>query len=559
MAAAALKSSFPSSPADVGDAWASLLRMLPDYDPFAQAEGYWFDADAAGYAIGWIEHHLKLAKGKKGGKPFILEAWQKSIVANIFGWKHIDTGLRRFRECLMYVAKKNGKSAFVAALLLFVLSEDGEPGAEIYSAASSRDQAALIFAHATGMVRQSDYLSKRFKVYGAKGGSQMRSIVFDEEMSSYKCLSADANTADGANPHFVAVDELHRHKSPELSEVLESSTAERSQPLVMNTTTADYNRPSLCNSKLKYAKQVRENGGDKSKPGYDPAFLPVVYEASKDDDWTSPETWRKANPNIDVTVPEDFLRRQCLKAIETPSELNNFLRLHLNIVTDADEAFLDMDKWDACGDEIDADDLLGHECTGGLDLASTTDIAALVLEFKIEGKFYWLCFFWIPRENAIEREHRDQVPYTQWEREGHIKMTEGDVIDYDVIRADINALAGRYHITGLAVDRWNSTQLQTQLAGDGIDIVQFGQGYASMSAPTKDAEAIVISSKLRHGANPILRWMAGNLSIERDAAGNIKPSKKKAAQKIDGMVAGIMAHGIGMVTTTRELQGAFGL
>lgn len=532
--------------ASVPAAWRQLLCVLPGYDPFAQAKGFHFDAEAAQFAIEWIEQIIRHAKGTLAGEPFLLEQWEKSIVANTFGWKN-SAGWRRFREVFIYVPKKNGKTAFAAALLLLVMMTDGELGAEVYSAAASRDQAALIFAHAAGMVKMERELDKRLTVYGAKGGSQMRSIVYEAEMSVYKCLAADANTADGASPHLAIIDELHRHRTPELAEVLQKSTAARAQPLVIYTSTADYNRPSLCNSLLKRGRSVRDNPGDPSKPGYDPAFLPAIYEASSKDDWTDPAVWAKANPNLDVTVPKSFFARECKKAQETPSELNNFLRLHLNIVTDSVEAWLRMDRWDLCPVLPSLADLRGRRCWGGLDLSSTIDITALVLAFEPDesGIIPILPFFWIPQERMHERVKRDKVPYDVWVRDEFVEATPGDVIDYGYIRRRLKEIVADFNLVDVGYDPYNArefciNQLQEQ---DGINVVEFRQGYQSMNEPSKRFEALVMGKQLAHGGNPVMRWMASNTVARRDPAGNIKPDKEKSSEKIDGIVGSIMGIG----------------
>lgn len=518
--------------------------------------GLWFDVEAALRPVRFFRHVLKHVKGPLAGQPFELADWQKAVVGCLFGWKRAD-GTRRYREALIYVAKKNGKSAFVAGLVLYVMTQDGELGAELYSAAASRDQAAVIFSHAAGMVKLEPELSRRLTVYGAKGGSVMKSITYDDQMTAYRCLAADANTADGANVHLAAIDELHRHKSPELAEVLKLSTAARSQPLILYTTTADYDRESLCNTTLHRSRAVIENGGHPERAGYDPSFLPVIYECSKDDDWTSPKVWRKANPNLGISIPESFLARECQAARETISLQQNFRRLHLNIVTESAEAFFDMGPWDACCPtdlrlEIGDLRLAGRACFAGLDLSSTRDLTALELVFPPEedsqtGQWAVLSYFWMPEENIEKRQRDDEVPYRTWTDAGYIETTEGNVVDYDVIRRRIGELGKVYQIREIAIDRWNSTQLQTQLLGDGFEVVPFGQGFASMSAPTKEIEKLIVSGLLDHGGNPVLRWMAGNTVVESDAAANIKPSKKRSSEKIDGIVAAIMAIGRAIV------------
>lgn len=301
------------------------------------------------------------------------------------------------------------------------------------------------------------------------------------------------------------------------------------------TTTAGFDRHSICYEIWDYAVKVRDGIIQ------DESFLPVIFAADVEDDWKDPATWRKAHPGLGVSVQEDYFAAECAKAQAMPSYENTFRRLLLNQWTESDVRWLSMDAWDQCGDELP--DLTGRDCYAGLDLSTTTDITALVLAFPIDGTVHMLPFFWVPQEGIFKRAKRDRVPYDTWAKQNHIEATEGNVIDYDVIRARINALSEIYHIKEIAIDRWNATQLATQLAGDGFSIVAFGQGYASMSGPTKELEKLVLGEQLNHGKNPVLRWMASNVSVEQDAAGNIKASKAKSTERIDGIVASIMALG----------------
>lgn len=516
----------------------SLIGTLPGYDPLRTAGDCVFDAAAAGAAITFIHDCIKQPKGAKAGQPFVLQAWQQALVANVFGWKRPD-GTRRFREVFLYVPKKNGKTALIGAVMLYVLMKDGEFGAELYSAASSRDQAALLFSYCVGMIRQCKPMEQRLLIHGDSGaGGVQRVITYRDRMSVYKCLSADANTADGANVSFAAIDELHRHKDGELADVLQKSTAARSQPIVIYTTTADYARESVCNAKLAYAKAVRDNPGDPSKPGHDAAFLPVIYEASAADDWTDPAVWRLANPNLGVTFQEDFLARECQKAQETPSERNNFRRLHLNIVTEAEHQWLGVPEWDACGVDLDPEDLDGRECWGGLDLSTTTDLTALVLLFpEPDGGVTVLPRFWCPDETIVTRARKDRVPYDVWRDCDHLVATPGNVVDQEFIRAEVNRLKDRYRILGLGVDPWNAAKLMTDLQSDGVPLVKVAQGIGSLNGPSKTLERLVASRKLRHPKNPVLDWMAKNVVVKPDANENIKPLKGKSTGRIDGIAA----------------------
>lgn len=521
---------------------------IPGYDPWENTGGAQFDPDAAQLAIDFFHECLTHIEGAVAGAPFQLERWQIAIVGNLFGWKRSD-GFRRYREAFVYVPRKNGKTPLMAGIANYVLFCDGEAGAQCYCAAADREQATYLFRHMKGMVEAEPLLSEQCTIYKAT-----RSIVMSaDEETAMKVLSADGDTKHGGNSHLVIVDELHAQPNRDLVDTLQTSfaSANRKQPLLLFITTADFDRESICNEKHDYACKVR----DGIIP--DPAFLPVVYEALQSDDWTDPEVWAKANPNLGVSVSEDYLRRECLHAQESAAYLNTFLRLHLNVKTTNDTAFLNMLKWDQAGQvPIDPESLRGRECFVGMDLASTSDVAAAVLVFPDDAGVIVLPFFWIPEDNAKQREKRDRVPYVTWARQGFVEMTGDNSIDYDVIRSRINELGERYNIRKILIDRWNATQISSQLMGDGFDLELFGQGFASMTAPTKELERLVNSLKIHHGGNPVLRWMASNLTTEQDAAGNLKPSKAKSTEKIDGMVALIMGLA-GTMSNSAEAESSY--
>jgi phage terminase large subunit-like protein len=313
--------------------------------------------------------------------------------------------------------------------------------------------------------------------------------------------------------------------------------------MTVHITTSDYERVSICNEKYDYAKKVREQTLS------DPSFLPVIYEAKVTDDWTDPAVWQRANPNLGVSVKQEYLERECSRAKESPAYLNTFLRLHLNIRTNADVAAFDMRQWEACRGERGfhqlATDLEGHECFAGLDLASTEDLTALVLVFPDDGNAV-LPFFWCPKEGAVNRERRHRVPYTAWARDGFLNLTDGNATDFDHVERKVIELSKRYRIRCLGFDRFGASQVVNHLQDAGVEVVLFGQGYVSMNAPSKHLDVLVRRGDLRHGGHPVLTWMASNLMWEKDAADNWKPSKKKSREKIDGMSALIMALGVAL-------------
>ncbi len=509
-----------------------MLCRVPGYDPVATAGDCRFDVDAARKALDFFLECLVHVKGELAGQPLKLAPWQKAVVANLFGWKRPD-GTRRYREALIFVARKNGKTTLAAGLVLLVLFTDGEPGAEVYSSAGDKDQAAIIYDVARHMVEAEPELARRARIFRSP-----RSIVLEHLGSSYKPISSEASTKHGYNAHFVVNDELHTHKDRELIDVLETSTGARRQPLVVHITTAGFGTESICREKYTYACNVRDGIYD------DPSFLPVIFEALPDDDWTRPSTWRKANPNLGVSVKRDYIADQCEKARELPSYENTFRRLHLNQWTQQAVRWLPLESWDACELHVTVDDLAGRPCWGAVDLSSTTDVTAFLLLFPLDsGRLFLLPIFFIPQDNAHVRELRDKVPYLAWAKQGLIELTPGNVVDYERVRARVHWAAENFDLREIAIDRWNATHLITELDADALNPIPFGQGYASMSAPSKELEKLVIGKQLAHDGHRILRWMAGNVTIETDAAENIKPSKKKSTERIDGIVAAVMALG----------------
>ena len=480
-------------------------------------------------AIEFFHSVLTHTKGELGGKPFMLQEWQQSYIARLFGTLNSEK-LRVYRTSLLAIPRKNGKSCLCAGIALKLLLEN-EPGAEIYSCAADRDNARLVFEMAKVCVEQSPTLSKMLKVY-------RNSIVREETHSVYKALSSQAFTKHGLSGAGIIFDELHTQPNRELWDVMTTSTGARRQPLVVALTTAGYDRKSICWDIWKYALAVRD-GAIK-----DPTFLAEIYAADPDDDWTSPEVWRKANPNLGVSVKLEDLEVRCKRAQEMTSEQNTFRRLHLNQWTEQDTAWLKMDAWARCGGATRSPE--GRVWFGGLDLASTYDTTCLCLVSldPADGTYDVIPIYWIPKANAVERERRDRVPYGQYLRDGHVRGTEGNVCDYSQVIKDIIELKEKFNIKSIAVDRWNASHAVQLLQEQGVDCVGFGQGFASMNAPAKQLEALVVSEKIRHGGHPTLAVQAMHCAAETDAIGNIKPSKKKSTERIDGVVALVMALGI---------------
>ncbi len=491
------------------------------------------DAKAADIAVRFFEENLTHSKGELGGKPFVLEQWQKDYVSKLFGTMNGD--VRQYRTSLLAIPRKNGKSTLCAGIALKLMF-DGEPGAEIYSCAADRDQARLVFEMAKVCVENSPKLRSRLRVF-------RNSIVREDTHTTYKALSAEAFTKHGLNAHGIIFDELHAQPDRELWDVMTTSTGARRQPLCVAITTAGYDRKSVCWEIWRYALAVRD-GAIK-----DQTFLPAIYAAEPADDWTAETTWRKSNPNLGVSVKLDDLRVRCKRAQDMPSEENTFKRLHLNMWTEQDTRFLQMSHW-AQGDKPCPVMLDGRECFAGLDLATTYDTTCFCLLFPLDDGTFWAePHFWIPEDNMRDRVKRDRVPYDVWAKAGKLHLTPGNVTDFDQVRADIVALSKKYNIRQVAIDRWNAHQITTQLQGEGVNVLGFGQGYGSMSSPTAALEAAVVGGKLLHGGHPVLAWQASNVAVQSDHHGNKKPSKAKSTERIDGIVALIMALGIHATST----------
>lgn len=522
--------------------WRKLFQLIPGYDPEATAgKGDWFSKELAQDSVEFFESEQVLIEGERAGKPFKLEPWQQAVTGCLFGWLQ-PNGLRRYRESLVYVPRKNGKTPWAAGMVNLVMFQDHEPGAQIYSAAADLAQASLLYRHTAGMMLRNPEMDGRVRIYRS-----LKSIEYEEEGSLYKSLTSDADTKHGLGAHFVIVDELHAHPSGDLVDVLTTSTAARREPIVLYITTADFQRESVCNQKYDYACKVRDQVLS------DPSFLPVIYESSVDDDWTDPKVWAKANPNLGVSVKRDYLERQCERAKNEPTYENTFKRLHLNIRTQQDVRWVGLEKWQACAEAVDEEALLGRTCYAGLDLSTKVDLTSYVLAFpptEDDPKWRVLPRFFAPRENAIEREKKDRVPYVTWSDQGFLYLTEGNVVDYDRVGRELLAEARKFDLREIAYDPWGATQLALQLQAEGATVVEFRQGFGSMSEPTKELERLIMSKALAHGGNPILSWMFSHVSVEEDGAGNIKLSKKKSRDKIDGLVALVMAIGRAVVAPT---------
>lgn len=477
--------------------------------------------------IDWIERYTCHTKGEWAGRPFLLGDWQKEIIRGIFGPADRH-GVRHVRTALIGVPRKNGKSTLGAALALYLLIGDQEPGAEVYSVAADREQARIVFGIACEMVSAGPL---------AKYAIPRRNwIEVPKTKSIYRVMSADAPTKHGLNPHGIIFDELHAQPNRELWDVLTSGQGARRQPLTLAITTAGFDRESICFEQYDYGRKVAARIVD------DRSFFFRWWGAADDDAWDDPAVWAGANPNFGVTPTLSFLESEVRKAKHQPARQNAVRRLYLNQWTSASDRWMDLAAWDATAGLVVEDQLAGRACFGGLDLANTTDVAALAWDFPDgAGGHDAIWRFFIAAEQLTDLDKRTAGLASAWARDGRLCVNDGNVIDYAAIMAQIDRDAQRFDVKALAFDRWGSPVFVQALADRGMTVASMGQGFASMSPPTKELERLVLERRYRHGGNPVMRWMVDNVVVRTDPAGNVKPDKQRSSEKIDGVVAGIMA------------------
>ncbi len=515
-------------------------RFLDDLE--LEDAPWYFDTEAAERPCRFIERlpHIK-GEWAKRHELIVLEPWQCFVVCNVFGWLHsldvlddkgellIHADTRRFRTAYIEVARKNAKSTLAAAIGLYMLSEDGEAGAEIYSAATTRNQAKITFNTARQMARKTTALPLEVRVHN---------INYIEQASLFEALHAQGETLDGYNIHCALNDELHAWKNRDVYNVIETATGSRLQPLIFNITTAGSDTSGICYELRTYLVRILEGQIE------DDSFFGVVYTLDKDDDWTDRDLWVKANPNLGVSVYPLDLENLCRKATEVVSQVNAFLTKRMNVWTNAAEAWMDMRKWEACHDTaMRLEDFEGEGTFVGLDLASKIDVNSMaqLFEREIDGRQHIYCFMrhWLPESAVLEDPN---AQYDGWVRAGHMRTTPGNVIDVDQIEGDtLEEVSGRFALRELSVDPMhNSTQYGVHMAQQGIVVVDVRPTVLNFSEPMKWLEAYVKDETFHHNC-PVLTWMISNVEVKRDQKDNIYPRKGAANRKIDGVVALLMA------------------
>ncbi len=493
-----------------------------------------FDESRARRVTMFIET-LKHTKGEFHGQRFKLLPWQRTIIRDIFGTvRDDDPSKRQYSTAYIEIPKKNGKSELGAALALNMLINDDEQRAEVYSCASDRQQAAIVFDVAVDMVRQDKTLSKLIKIIPST-----KRMVYEPTGSKYVVLSSEVSTKHGLNVSACIFDELHTQPNRALYDVMTQGSGDaRKQPLWIFLTTAGTERESICWEVHQKALDIIEGRKE------DPRFYPVIYGLPENEDWTDEKNWYKANPSLDMTIGIDKVRDAFREARENPANENMFRQLRLNQWVKQSIRWMPMDKWDECGGAVDEYALEGRACYAGLDLSSTSDLTAMVLVFPPrdeDEKYIVVPHFWLPEDTLRLRVRRDHVMYDKWERQGFLHTTEGNVVHYGFIEQYILKLGERFNIREIAYDRWNATMMVQTLEDDGFTMVPFGQGFRDMSPPTKELMRIVLERKMNHGGHPVLRWNMDNAFVRTDPAGNLKIDKEKSTEKVDGAVALVMA------------------
>ena len=479
--------------------------------------------------------------GKLGYAKLRLEDWQVFIEVQLFGWVHRTTGLRRFRRSYEEIARKNAKSTRVAGRLLYLTTADAEPGAHCYSAATTGEQAREVFDVARNMALREPEFIARFGV-----GIGKHDITVPETASSFRPLNAEGSTLDGLNVHAAGVDEVHAHKTRDVWDVLDSATGARSQPMLCAITTAGSDRSGICYELRDYTIKVLTGVVD------DPTWFGVIYTLDDGDAWYDPACWRKANPNLGISVKLDDMEAACRRAQSQPSSQANFLTKRLNVWVNSDSAWMDMQAWDKRADASLTIERVQHlPCWVPADLASKIDVAALPLLFYDEDADHLYVIskgrFYLP-ERAIEQGRNSQ--YEGWRRSGHLTVTDGEVIDFDQIEQRMRDDMRELQVREIPYDPWQATQLAGHLLEEGAPMVEYRQTVANMSEPMKTFEAWVLQGRLTHDGNPMMTWMVSNVVAHLDAKENIYPRKERAENKIDGPVAVIM--GIGRIIAARD-------
>lgn len=482
-----------------------------------------------------LYHHLRHFKGRHSGKPFVLEPWQEWIIASIYGFYNKSDGSRLTQTVYIEVARKNGKTALAAGIGLNALINDDEDGAEVYFAANSKDQVKIsAWPLCSNFAKAFDPKEKYLKVY-------RDTINFDKTISWLKVLAADSTKLDGPNPSTFILDEYHAAKSNSLKAVLESGQGTRDNPLEIIITTAGFDKLGPCYELRTTATEIL-NGLKE-----DDSFFMAIYSLDENDDWKDEANWIKSNPNMDVTVKSSYLRKEVRKAMNTPSDEVNVKTKNLNMWCDSSDVWIPDDYILACSRKVDLDDFTTKDdCFAGIDLSSTSDLTCVSFMIPKDGKFYFKTLYYLPEEALDTKKNKEQ--YSEWVRLGFLKLTPGNVVDYDYILDDILSVDKRLYIVKVGYDSWNATQFVINATDKGLPMEPVSQSIGNFNRPTKEMERVILSGNVVIDNNPITRFCFRNVVMKLDHNGNTKPSKEYRDKKIDGVISMIEAMGVCLMT-----------
>lgn len=489
---------------------------------------YIFDEKKAEKPIKFIETFCKHSKGEWAGKPVKLELFQKAYISALFGFINKDTGLRRYKESLFYVSRKNGKSTMLSGIAAYMLVADGEAGAEIYSCATKKDQAKLVFDETLNMIKQSPYLSKHIK-------KRKTDIYFSLTMSKFQPLGKNSDTLDGLNAHCVIIDELHGVKDRNLYEVMKQSQSARRQPLLIMITTAGTVRECIFDDIYEYACNVVDGTFE------DNTFLPILYELDKKEEWIDPEAWQKSNPALGTIKKIDDLKQKVEKAKNNPKDLSGVLTKDFNIRDTLSNAWLTFDDLNNT-ETFNIEDFRNCYAIGGADLSITTDLtcATLLLIDKETKKRYIHQMYWLPSENLEQRVKLEKIPYDIWYKRGLLRLCDGNTINYGDVTQWFIEMLNNYGITPLWIyyDSYSAKYWVEEMEQNGFKMVRCIQGAKTLSLPMQNLGADLKAKKINYNNNPILKWCLTNTGVQEDRNGNIVPIKNQSAkQRIDGVAS----------------------
>lgn len=512
-------------------------------DEVAISEGCYFDQDEADHICDFFESFLKLTTGRKAGEPFILLDWQRDFLSRLNGWRRPD-GFRRFRRAFVGISKKNGKSQLASGLALYFGIADGEHQPEIAMAASSREQANIMFRESKNMVKGSPSIDDVCNVIDSR-----KRIELPSQSGYIMVISSEASTSEGMNCSLVLQDETHVWYGRELRDSLKYAIIARNHGLIASMTTAGNDKESFCYEDWVYSQNVIK--GDI----IDTELLPIVYTA-EGLDLDDPASWYAANPSLGVALSEKEFKSSMEEAKQSPVNWQSFQRYRLGIWSDSCSAWLDMVKWDKCHDPIlDVAGLDGLECYGGMDLSHKKDLTSFTLFFPERNAI--LCWAWTTRYQVNHRKEKNKASYLQFIEDGELIVLDGDTIDEDFVFHKVLELREKYDIRSVAYDPWGCQHLALKLEEEGVDMASFRQGFASMSEPTKKLEELVLNEKLEHFGNGLLRWCASNAVVREDPAGNIKPDKEKSNEKIDALVSAVLSVGLAQVSYEKPTESVY--